>query len=224
MHEHRNTKMDDEVTEDSFVKLSKEEVGYLKTFYSTATVSKAAEAWKKKSVSIKSPKSGRILKSKKDSEKKPEKSEQNAKEGNFFTRCFEDFKTAKVSDYEYQQSNVRKNSSYKPFWATKMVAPVANAEIEEPEISAKTVEVVENISNAVTNRNIIFQKEVIGSPKVTLSNVKASRESSPMKRLSTVDYSKEYRLKMPPSYNGSKMKMPTGEQLFWVCDLLLIIC
>ena len=205
-----------EVAEDTFVKLTKEEVGYLKAFYANTAVSNAAEAWKKKSVSIISPKSGRILRSKKDSEKKSAKSEQNGKEGNFFKRLFEDFKKAKVSDYAYQQSNVRRNSSYKPFWATKVVQPIAKTEIEEPELSSKTIEVVEHSTNAVTNRSIIFAKEVIGSPKVTLSNVKASRESTPRKRLSTVDHHKEYRLRMPPSYNGSKLFMPTGEQLFWV--------
>lgn len=206
-----------EVAEDTFVKLSKEEVGYLKTFYATATVSNAAEVWKKKSVSIVSPKSGRIFGNKKNSEKKP-KSEQNGErtKESFFKRLFEDFKKAKVSDYAYQQSNVRRNSSYKPFWATKVVEPVAQPNVDEPEMSSKKIDLVQH-SNAVSNRSIIFAKEVIGSPKVTLSNVKkASRESTPMKRLSTVDHHKEYRLRMPPSYRGSQMFMPTGEQLFWV--------
>nr|XP_021183445.2 calpain-A isoform X2 [Helicoverpa armigera] len=206
--------MASEATEDTFVKLKKEDVGYLKTFYSNATVSCAAEAWKKKSVSIVSPKSGRIVRQKKESSVKV-KTEQNGKEG-FFSRFLEDFKKAKVSDYAYQQSNVRRNSAYKPFWATKVVKSVDEGDkIEEPEISSKKVEFVEH-GNAVTNKSMIFAKEVIGSPKVTLTSAKINQERSPMKRLSTVEHHKEYRLKMPPCYNGSKMFMPTGEQLFWL--------
>uniref|UniRef100_A0A2A4JSQ7 Calpain catalytic domain-containing protein n=1 Tax=Heliothis virescens TaxID=7102 RepID=A0A2A4JSQ7_HELVI len=202
-----------EAAEDTFVKLKKEDVGYLKTFYSNTTVSRAAETWTKKSVSIVSPKSGRILRQKKESSAKV-KTEQNGKE-NFFTRFFEDFKKAKVSDYAYQQSNVRRNSSYKPFWATKTVKSLDEGKVEEPEMTSKKIGFVEQ-SNAVSNKSMIFAKEVIGSPKVTLTNAKISKERSPMKRLSTVEHHREYRLKMPPSYNGSKMFMPTGEQLFWL--------
>ncbi|KAF9793842.1 hypothetical protein SFRURICE_007373 [Spodoptera frugiperda] len=206
--------MASEITEDAFVKLSKEEVGYLKTFHSTAIVSTAAETWKKKSVSIVSPKSGRILRQKKDGEKKTAKTEQNSKESSgFFTRMFEDFRKVKVSDYTYQPSNVRRNSSYKPFWATKVSEPKSKS-IEEPVMITKKVEAVER-SNALTNKDMIFSKEAIGSPKVTLTNVR-SKKATPVKRLSTVDHHKEYRLRMPVSYNGSKMFMPTGEQLFWL--------
>lgn len=210
--------MANEVAEDTFVKLSKEEVGYLKAFYSTTIVTNAAESWKKKSVSIVSPKSGRILRNKKSSEKKPPKSEKNGKENGFFKRLFEDFKKAKVSDYPYQQSNIRKNSSYKPFWATKVVQPVAESNVEEPAMSSKKVDLIEH-GNAATNRNMIFAKEVIGSPKVTLTSLKPSRESTPTKRLSSVDRHHENRLKMPSSYKGSQMFMRTGEQVFWVCHL-----
>ncbi|XP_050555726.1 calpain-A isoform X2 [Spodoptera frugiperda] len=206
--------MASEITEDAFVKLSKEEVGYLKTFHSTAIVTTAAETWKKKSVSIVSPKSGRILRQKKDGEKKTAKTEQNSKESSgFFTRMFEDFRKVKVSDYTYQPSNVRRNSSYKPFWATKVSEPKTKS-IEEPVMITKKVEAVER-SNALTNKDMIFSKEAIGSPKVTLTNVH-SKKATPVKRLSTVDHHKEYRLRMPASYNGSKMFMPTGEQLFWL--------
>ncbi|KAH9642447.1 hypothetical protein HF086_007579 [Spodoptera exigua] len=206
--------MASEVAEDTFVKLSKEEVGYLKTFYSTATVSNAAETWKKKSVSIVSPKSGRILRQKKDGEKKAVKTEPNGKESSgFFTRMFEDFRKAKVSDYTYQQSNVRRNSSYKPFWATKVEEPKTKA-IDEPEITTRNVKAVER-SNALANKSMIFSKEVVGSPKVTLTNVR-TKHSTPEKRLSNVDHHMVHRLKMPTGYNGSKMFMPTGEQLFWL--------
>lgn len=212
-----------EVTEETIVKLNKEEVSYLPTFYSSISVANAAETWKKKSVSIISPKSGRILRQKKKSEKNSAKTEPNGKDSTgFFARLFEDFKKAKVSDYAYQQSNVRRNSSYKPFWATKTVESVMKTKIEEPEISSKKVEFVE-ASNVVSNKSIAFSKEVIGSPKVTLSNDKDDNDNTPVVKLSTVDHHAEYRLRTPPSYNGSKMYMPTGEQLFWVrFDLYLI--
>ncbi|XP_035451462.2 calpain-A-like isoform X1 [Spodoptera frugiperda] len=97
--------------------------------------------------------------------------------------------------------------------ATK-VSKQKTKSIEEPEMIIKKVEVVKR-SNALTNKNMIFSKEAIGSPKVTLTNVH-SKKVTPVKRLSTVDHHKEYRLRMPVSYNGSKMFMPTGEQLFWL--------
>ncbi|KAF9793854.1 hypothetical protein SFRURICE_007385 [Spodoptera frugiperda] len=97
--------------------------------------------------------------------------------------------------------------------ATK-VSKQKTKSIEEPEMITKKVEVVKR-SNALTNKNMIFTKEAIGSPKVTLTNVR-SKKATPVKRLSTVDHHKEYRLRMPVSYNGSKMFMPTGEQLFWL--------
>ncbi|XP_026743601.1 calpain-A-like isoform X2 [Trichoplusia ni] len=207
-----------EIKEDTFVKLSKEEIGYLKTFYSDKSVANAADVWKKKSVSIVSPKSGRILR-----QNKPErilgKTEQNAKDSTgFFARLFEDFKKAKVSDYPYQQSNVRRNSSYKPFWATKVINPTQKTKTEEADCNVKRINTVEQ-SNFVKNKSIIFAKEVIGSPKVTLTNVRdknGSKESTPSKRLSCVEHHKENRLKYPEYYCGSKMYMPTGEQLYWL--------
>lgn len=207
------TNMVEEVVEQAFFKWKKEEVGYLKTYYEPSALENAAATWKKKSVSIVSPKSGRVLKQNKDAEKIPEKTEQNGKvikDNGFFSRIFDDFKKAKVSDYTYQKPKVREHSSYKPFWATKTV--VTKTEKIEDKIGKSSCTVQKN---AVTNKKIIFVKEAVGSPKVTLTA--KPRSCTPKKVLSTVDYHKEYRLKMPPNYSGSQMRMPTGEQLFWVC-------
>ncbi|XP_049882091.1 calpain-A-like isoform X2 [Pectinophora gossypiella] len=213
--------MSKEIEEDTFLRLRKEDVGHLNTFYATTTVAKAADRWKKKSVSIVSPKSGKITRSKKKD--KVTNGDQSKEKEGFFTRLFEDFKKAKVSDFTYQQSNVRRNSSYKPFWATKVEKPKETPAVEDL-ATIKTIDTVEN-SKISMNKNLVFQKQSIGSPKVTLTKttpkvivtkVPVISNKSPVKRISTVDYHTEYRLKTPPSYNGSKMVMPTGEQLFWL--------
>ncbi|CAB3247107.1 unnamed protein product [Arctia plantaginis] len=201
-----------EVVEQAFFKWKKEDVGYLKTYYKPSALENAATTWKKKSVSIVSPKSGRILKQNKDTENSPEKTEQNGKvvkDNGFFSRIFDDFKKAKVSDYTYQKPKVREHSSYKPFWATKTVE--TKTEKIEDDI-AKATCTVQN--NAVANKKLIFVKEAIGSPKVTLTD--KPRSCNPKKTVSAVEYHKEYRIKMPPNYCGSQMRMPTGEQLFWL--------
>ncbi|XP_075987932.1 calpain-A-like isoform X3 [Anticarsia gemmatalis] len=208
--------MMEEVVEQAFMKLKKEDVGYLKTYYATDAVVTTAETWKKKTVSIVSPKSGRILRQKK-SEKRDSKIEQNGRvtrDSGFFSRMFEDFKKAKVSDFTYQQPRVRQNSSYRPFWASKTQDSIDKSKVEDLETPVAKAEYADR-GNVVANKNMIFVKEALGSPKVTLTN-KPIKQYTPMKRLSTVDYHKEYRLKMPPSYSGSKMRMPTGEQLFWL--------
>lgn len=199
--------MPKEVNEETCLKWSKDEVKYLKAFYSTATVANATETWKRKSVSIISPKSGRISIRRKSSVK-----DQNVsnRESGFFARLFEDFKKAKVSDYAYQPSRVRKNSSYKPFWATRVVKPVNEDENQKDaiEFSVKKVAYKER-NNASVKRGFIF-----GKGSKTGNNTQG--KPSPARKLSTVEVCKEYSLRMPPYYNGSKMFMPTGERLFWV--------
>lgn len=258
------SKMATEVKEDEHVRLNKEDVGHLFTFYASGNVAKAAECWKQKSVSFKSPKSGRIFRQKKNAEKRASKIEEKAKDRfslNRLSRLFEDLKKSKVSDFEYQQSKVRQDSSYKPFWATRVVQAFRKTERNSASSSAGTVEsgnVINNKKIAFENqsesknltkigeeepiavakvvqtveRDVVakaFSKDRIGSPKVFLTNnakvigspkrvpapAKDAKVKSP-KRLSTVEYHKDYRLKTPSYYNGSKMFMPTGEQLFWV--------
>lgn len=212
--------MPEEVKEESFVKLRKEDVGPLKTFYSTTAVASVTGTWKKKSVSIISPKSG------------------------FFSRLIEDFKKSKVGDFAYQQTNIRKNSSYKPFWATKVIEPKiveeathktsvdnvlstnkiskSSDDTVEEKAAKKTDNVVQK--NYSLNNKLIFDKE-FPAPKVKLTkNAKVNKPIKPKKpmeiKLDSVDLHKEYRLKIPPSYNGSEMYMPTGERVFWVCFCL----
>ncbi|XP_072933946.1 calpain-A isoform X2 [Epargyreus clarus] len=221
-----------EIKEEAFVRLRKEDVGYLTTFQATTKVVSAAEKWKRKSVSIVSPKSGRILRQKgKKTEAASAKSDQNTKESTgFFSRLFEDFRKAKVSDYTYQQSKVRRNSSYKPFWATNVAEtnekPIfsVEAEMSKKAVSANDAAVTKKVmgvgkGNILKNANIVFQKEA-PLPKVSVSdNYKAvtpKSDGKPLKKMSTVEESMVHKLKLPPFYKGSKMYMPTGEQLFWL--------
>ncbi|KAJ2943126.1 hypothetical protein O0L34_g18822 [Tuta absoluta] len=48
------------------------------------------------------------------------------------------------------------------------------------------------------------------------SITKVSSPKSLMPKPSTVDYHKQNKLRLPSNYQGSKMYMPTGEQLFWL--------
>lgn len=117
--------MSKEVQEE-FQRFRKEEIGHLFTYYATENIEKAAEKWKCKSVSFKSPKSGRIFRTKKLSEKTITKTDEKEKSKerfslNRWSKLFNDFGKSKVSDFEYQQPKVRESSSYKPFWATKVV-------------------------------------------------------------------------------------------------------
>lgn len=117
--------MSKEVIEE-FQKFKKEEVGYLFTFYATDNIVKAADKWKRKSVSFKSPKTGRIFRTKNNSENKISKAEEKEKGKerfslNRWSKLFNDFGKSKVSDFEYKKPKVRESSSYKPFWATKVV-------------------------------------------------------------------------------------------------------
>lgn len=208
----------DEVVEEACQKLKKEDVGYITTYYATNSVNIAVETWKRKSVSIVSPKSGRILRQKKTSESKDAKSEKSrvTRDSGFFSRIFDDLRisSTKVADFTYQQPRVRQNSSYKPFWATQTKdltePPEKTEELEAPIAKAEITEQ----NNAVANKKIVFVKESIGSPRVRLTD-KATKETL-QKRLSSIENHQVYKLKMPPLYNGSSMRMPTGEQLFWV--------
>ncbi|XP_047999752.1 calpain-A isoform X2 [Leguminivora glycinivorella] len=193
------------VKEVDFVKLDKKDVGQLRAFYATAAVSNAAGIWKK-SVSIKSPKSGRIFGRKSKEEKS----------NGFFSRLFE--KKVKISDFTYQQSNVRKETSYKPFWATTVVQP--NEKGIEESVNKETSTVVEQ-SNVMRNKAMVFEKATLGSPKVVLTNRQENVKNRPEKKVvekkwSSVEASQDNALRMPPFYKGSKMRMPTGEQLFWL--------
>lgn len=208
--------MSSEIQETDFVRLDKKEVGQLKSFYANAAVSNVVGVWKQKSVSIKSPKSGRIW------AKRTPKDKEKGNNAGFFSRMLDDFKKVKASDFTYQQSSVRKNSSYKPFWATK-IQPNEDKKPIEDEVIKTTTSVVE-ASNVVRNKTLVFEKAVLGSPKVILTREPENVKKSPLvKKLSTVETSKQNALRMPPSYNGSQMRMPTGEQLFWVCDFNLPI-
>lgn len=200
------------VKEESIVKLKREDVGLPTTFYSSPVVTNAAEIWKKKSVSIISPKSGRVIR-----QKAPKSSSSG-----FFSRLLKDFKRTKVSDFEYQQSRVRKNSSYKPFWATRVVEDTkTDAEVKD-DIAVKKHATVAEKSNAVYTKGLVLHKDINGSPTIVIKNDdKPKNAGSSCKRLSTVVHSKENRTKPPPNYMGSKMFMPTGERLFWVRACLM---
>lgn len=208
--------MPKEIKEVVFLKLKKEDVGHLKAFYATPAVENVVETWKRKSVSILSPKSGRILRQK-NRNKNEEKKKTEPKDHGFFSRLFEDFKKAKVSDFEYQQSKVREDSSYKPFWATKVVGAKDKGTPVELESKIKTISLSENY-NATVNKTLVFQRETEQSPKLPSPRKVITKQpkKAVVRKLTAVDLHKEYKLKMPPGYNGSKMYMPTGERLFWV--------
>ncbi|KPJ04881.1 Calpain-3 [Papilio xuthus] len=182
--------------EEDVIKLRKDEVRNLTTTYYSSTVTNAAVTWKKKSVSIVSPKFGHISR---------QKEAKNS--SGFFSKLLKDFKKTKVSDFEYQQSKVRQNSSYKPFWATK----VKEQRIEELAIEKKA-DVAER-SNSVYNKGFVFRKETDGTPTVVLGN---DQNIQSPKRHSIVEFSKNNKLKPLPNYKGSKMFMPTGEPLYWL--------
>ncbi|XP_037294093.1 calpain-A isoform X2 [Manduca sexta] len=189
-----------EVAETSFLKLNREEVSYRSSFRTTTNATERTTIWKQKCVSIESPKSGRIIQSQRESPKtKPQGGKSTS---GFFTKFFEDFKKARVSDCTYQPSKVRKNSFYRPFWAKK----VAN----------DREEVKENVEvNAASHKlaAVPYTKNQYSTPKL-IKNVKPTVNTK--KRLSKVVSHKEFKLKMPVSYKGSEMYMPTGERLFWL--------
>lgn len=204
-----------EIQESEFIKLFKEDSKHATTsFSSPLTVTNAVENWKKRIVNFVSPKSGRILK--KDKHNIDENKDAKDCSPGTFSRLLLNFRKAKTSDFEYQQSNVRRHCSYKPFWATKVVHPLENTNVEDgatkKAVSVETTQVPHGANESV------FVKA--NSPKVILS---ACVKPSPNKRLSAVEESDVYRLKLPNFYNGSQMHMPTGERLFWVCVFVKLL-
>lgn len=210
--------MVDEVVQ---LKRKKEDIGYLKKYYESSALENTTTTRNKKSVSLVTPKSEKILYENKDAEKSLGKNKKDGKfieDNGFISRICDDFKKAKVS--KCQNQKVRERSSYKSFWATKTTA-TKTEEVEEK--IGKATCTVQN--NAIANKKLAFMKEAIGSDEVKLNKEPISkmtlmdtpRSCTTNKVLSTVDYHKEYMLKMPPNYHGSQMRMPTGKQLFWVC-------
>ncbi|CAH2061915.1 unnamed protein product, partial [Iphiclides podalirius] len=198
-----------EIQEEKIVKLRREDVARLATFYSAPAAVNAAVTWKKKSVSILSPKSGRVLR-----QSKEPKSSNTA---GLFSRLLKDLKRTKVADFEYQQSRVRKNSSYKPFWATKVVEDSkAPEEVKDDVAVKKSTSVVEK-SNSVYTKGFVFHRNSESPTVVVKDDGEGPKNTwSPFKLLHSVEYSKVNRLKPPPNYNGSDMFMPTGERLYWL--------
>lgn len=200
-----------EIQESEFIKLFKEDSKRATTsFSSPITVVSAVENWKKKIVTFVSPKSGRILKKDKHNRDANRNSKEN-ESPNLLSRLFPDFRKAKISDFEYQQSNVRRDSCYKPFWATKVVQPLDSSNVED-RTTKKAVNLVETTQVPHRASKLVFGRS--NSPKVILSSCV---ESSSKNRLSSVEESDLYKLKLPNFYNGSQMYMPTGQRLFWVC-------
>lgn len=224
--------MAEEIKEE-FVKINKEEIEHFYTYYVTNVV-KAAEKWKRKSVSFKSPNSGRIFRQtdEKEVQQSPKIPVRKGFSLNKLSRLFEDFKIARISDFEYQPSRVRQDSKYKPFWATK----VSNPKVEPTTIS-KSIDLVErSLKNDFLEDTIVSKsyKPVADTPKSATGIIKPEvtipanakgikpkvaniKDKKSPKRVSLVVHHHENRLKTPPGYKGSKMYMPTGEQLFWVC-------
>ncbi|XP_052747993.1 calpain-A-like [Galleria mellonella] len=186
--------MSSEVQEDTFLKLCKEDVGNLKTFYLSASLTAAADSWKNKSL-VASPNLGRMLKQTSKVSPKDVSMEPNS-----ITRMLDDFKEVKLQQLSYHSS---------PFWATKV--DTKNS-IPEETLTLKQVTVVSR-SNYVTNKALVFDRETIASPKVTL---KDHAKYSPDNVKFAVSEHKVYKLRLPPSYSGSKMFMRTGEQVFWL--------
>ncbi|CAG4975204.1 unnamed protein product [Colias eurytheme] len=189
------------------VKLKREDVGHIPTFYATSGVANVVENWKRKSVSIISPKSGRISRQTSKSTREITNSNLSVKDNGFFSKFLKDFKTAKVSDFEYKKSKVREESSYKPFWAKEDKKDV----IIDPVFVKKEVQKVER--EVVTNRGVyLYDRDSLGSPKVTLTDA----PKSPGIKLYRVIENIENKLKYPPYYQGSNMFMPTGQRLYWL--------
>lgn len=190
--------MPKEVKEEAFVKLRKEDVVKINTFYATIDVNTAVDRWKRKSVSILSPKSGRIVR-----QKKLVKEETKDHTG-FFSRVLEDFKKVKVSDFTYTQPKVRQNSVYKPFWATN----VTETSEECKKVAVKDVERAIVSTNEATSINLTNNKlDKVSDECKTIVQKKPKLISIASKDGSNV---------LPKHYGGSNLFMPTGERVFWV--------
>lgn len=201
-----------EVVQERVVKLDKKNLGFVPTFFVIGTVYNVVETWKRKSVTLVSPHSGRILRqrSKESNEGTPERV---PKENGIFQRLFEDFKKAKVSDFSYQPSKVRQNSVYKPFWATKVLDA---KEVKEEVVKATSDVVVEN--RRFVNEHLYFGSKVVETVQWTNASVVHREVVKPRSADShlLVTLHSEHRLKTPLHYAGSKIFLPTGEQVYWV--------
>lgn len=177
---------------EEFVKLDKEDVGlYLKSFHITAC---AAEKWKNKSVSFVSPKSEQILK-----KHTKELQQIQSKKDSLLSNLFDYFKDAKVSDFKNEDNDLRKRGKpwpHQPYWATRLIR------FNHKDEDVKETERSDSLDK------IIVAEVPCHCPKLALTEEK--------RREIFCDYHRENKLKLPPSYNGSKMEMPNGDQLFWV--------
>lgn len=212
--------MPKQIKEELCLKLNKNEIERLKTFYCSVNVQSVADKWKRKSVSIISPKSGRVTCQKNKVSDKEIKSEPIKEQGGFFSRIFE--KNVKISDYTYQQSKARRNSAYKPFWATN-VENVSENKSHDEEIKKKDVKSVEK-ANIIANKNtLIFD---VNKVKISTKDVADDKNKKPeFKKIKSYEYNKDHAFKaLPQYYAGSKMFMPTGEPLYWVCLSIHIYC
>lgn len=198
-----------------FTRIDKRDVGFIPTFFSVGTTSHVVHTWKRKSVTIVSPNSGRILRQR--SQPFCESGSDPApKESGLIQRLFEDFKRAKVSDFSYQPSRVRKNSVYKPFCATKVAGKVE-------EESRATCVVIGN--RRVVNEHLYFGSKVVEPEiqwtKASVVNREVVRPGGG--KQSSVTLHSANRLRTPFNYGGSNMYMPTGEQLYWVCTVQFVL-
>lgn len=179
---------------EEFVKLKREDVGlYLKSFKSTTSVAFAAGKWKNKAVSIVSPKSERIL-------KKRTTEVQQSRNENLLSNILGYFKDVKVSDVKYEDKDEGKHCPYNRDWATRIIKP-----------SKKDEDVKETGRNNSLD-NIIVSETPFKCPKVEKCLECGIKDSD----TGYCDYNRENKLKLPPSYHGSEMFMPNGDQLFWV--------
>ncbi|XP_026324466.1 calpain-B isoform X3 [Hyposmocoma kahamanoa] len=174
---------------EEFVKFTKEDIGsYLKNYHAAVS---AAEKWKNKRVSFVSPKSERITKK----HAKEVQQNQSQKE-NILSNILDYFKDVKVSDFKYEDNDIGKREKpcpYQPYWATRII----HHKDEDKEIGR---------TNSL-ERNIISETP-FKCPNLTLN---ANKRDEIL-----CDYHRENQLKLPPSYHGSKMLMPNGDQLFWL--------
>lgn len=213
--------MSNEIIEDTFVRLKKEDVGHLKTLYSTIDVHSYADKWIRKSVSIVSPKSGRVLRKKFQITNTMKPPDEMIKEHspNFFSRLLVDIKKSKVSDFTYQQAKIRQDTSYKPFWVTNVEpiekSPPLGTRITEAEFAKKVVDEIDR-DNVRYDKKITHHNDNKVPSKgnvVAKINITAERK---IKSKSSVEMSSMNAIKMPGNYRGSKMFLPNGEQVFWV--------
>lgn len=186
---------------EEFEKLTRQDVAlYLKCLKATSSAEYAAEIWKKKSVSIVSPKSGRILK---------KETKEVHKSPGLISNLIGYFKDIKVSDSTCDQNNGT-NYSNKGVWATNVSEPGNKGVIFDGEPGLAKVSANVTVFESIKPKIV----KPLSTPKVTLT-VYSESDKSLNNYIFKPDHT-ENRLKLPPHYNGSKMVMPNGDQLFWV--------